>query len=125
MDFIGRLLQVQEVALGVLKAGGFDCQPYDIWRDECEGAEKLRFLSAMAPLLPAESPAQRYAEVLLGQMMELLALGCSDELLMATHDFCDGTFDAVSDAIQLDALPPLASPATQGVSPATNMAMAA
>jgi hypothetical protein len=93
-----------------LRAGRFDCQAYDIWYNECQGREKLCVLRALAPVLQSGSPAQQYAKLLVGQMTDLLSLGCSDELLTAAHQYCDSVHEMVRESIELAPCSVLASP---------------
>ena len=49
--------------------------------------------------MSGDSRVQEYAEFLLDQMNELLADGCSEELLLATYEYCDRLYEMVLVAV--------------------------
>jgi len=123
------LMATHRLALKVLEAGSYDCLAYTVWLDEFGGRNKLSFLEAREPLFPESSDVQQYAQLLVGQMNQLLAEGCSDELLLATYEYCDRLYDMVVEVITVPGVVgDAASEGSPSASPAavnSNLAMAA
>jgi hypothetical protein len=116
------LIQTHEVAINVLRAGGFDVKPYEIWRDEFGGKEKLDVLTRLEQLLPEQ--VHKYAQVLTEQVNELLAQGCSEELVLATYDYLDRLHEMAMEELQ--ATPSVSRPETvQSDCVSNSLAMAA
>ena len=105
MSGIRNFIATHRFALKVLEAGEFDCAAYQIWLDEFDGRKKLASLDRMEPMVSADSSVNEYGELLVDQMNALLAEGCSEELLLATYEFCDRLFDMVTE--ELAAEPPI------------------